>query len=106
VVERLFLDDGRNLGTPAHARNGLVGDDSTVRLLDGGDEGVLVERLQRAWIEDLYGDPLLRGLLCRLERLVHEPAGSDDGHILALAMDPRLADLDRLDLVGNLALDA
>jgi hypothetical protein len=32
---------------------------------------------------------------------VHEPARGDDGDVLALAMDPRLADLDRLDLVGT-----
>ncbi len=37
---------------------------------------------------------------------MHEPARGDDGHVLALAVDPRLADLDRLDLVGDLALDA
>jgi hypothetical protein len=83
-----------------------VGHDCAVRLLHGGDEGVLIERLQRARVEDLHGDPLLRSLVGRFEGLVHQPSGGDYGHVLALAMDPCLADLDRLDLVGDLALDA
>src|SRR5205085_6688211 len=46
-VERLVLEDGRDLGSEAHACDGLVRDDRAIRLLDRGDERLLVERLER-----------------------------------------------------------
>jgi hypothetical protein len=36
---------------------------------------------------------------------VDEPARRDHGHVFALTVDPRLAELDRLDLVRHLALE-
>ena len=103
VVERLFLDDGRDLCAPAHARDGLMGDDGAVRLLHGGDESVLVERLQRPRVEDLAGDPLLSGLLGRLERLVDEAAeqAAEEG-ISVEVFDPRtLQPLDEDALIAS-----
>ena len=105
-VEGLVLDDGRDLGAEAHALDGLVRDDAAVRLLHRLDDRLLVERLQRPRVDDLDRDTLLLRLLGRLERLVDEPAGGDDRHVLALAMHARLAERDRLELVGHLFLDA
>src|SRR5207245_4626440 len=41
-VEGLLLDDGSDLRAEAHARDRLMGDDAAVRLIDGGDEPLLV----------------------------------------------------------------
>ena len=104
VVEGAVLDDGRDLRAEAHADDRLVGDDAAVGLAHGADDRVLVERQERARVDDLDGDALGLGLLRRRERLVDEPAGGDDGHVLALAVHARLADLDALDLVRHLVL--
>ena len=105
-VERLVLDDGRDLGAEAHPRDGLVRDDAAVRLLDGLDDRLLVERLERPWVDDLDRDALLLELIGGVERLVDESAGRDDGDVLALPHHPRLAERDRLELVRHLFLEA
>jgi hypothetical protein len=56
-VERLVLQHRRDLGAEAHPRHRLVRDDGAVRLLHRRDQGLLVERLQRARVDDLHGDP-------------------------------------------------
>src|SRR5262249_4808793 len=84
-VEGLVLDDGGDLRAEAHLHDRLVRDDAAVRLLDRGDDRVLVERLQRSRVDDLDRDALLPGLAGRLQRLVNEPPCRDDGDILALA---------------------
>jgi hypothetical protein len=38
------------------------------------------------------------------ERFVDEPARGDDGHVLAFAMDARLTDRDRLELLRDVLL--
>src|SRR5689334_4478986 len=53
VVERLLLQHGRDLGPEAHPRDGLVRDDRAIRLLDRLDQARLVERLERARVDDL-----------------------------------------------------
>src|SRR3954466_1066927 len=103
-VERLVLEDGRDLGAEAHPRDGLVRDDSTVRLLHRGDERLLVEWLKRPRVDDLDRDPVALRLLRRLQALVDEPPGPDHGPVLALAVDARPPDRDRLDLLRNVAL--
>ena len=55
----------------------LVGDDAAVRLLDRVDERLLVERLERARVDDLDRDAFLLRLGGGRERLVDEPAGRD-----------------------------
>src|SRR5256885_6386258 len=55
----------------------------------------LVERLQRPRVDDLDRDAFALGLLGRLQRLVDEPPRGHDGHVLALAVDARLAERDR-----------
>src|SRR5207302_10004038 len=75
-------------------------------LLDGRDKRFLVERLQRARIDDLDGDSFLLRLLGGREGLVDESSGRDHRHVLAFAVHARLADRDRLDLLRNVALDA
>src|SRR5688500_13598361 len=105
-IEGAVLDHGRDLGAEAHPRHCLVRDDAAVRLLHRRDERVLVERLQRSRIDHLNGDALLFGLLRRRQRLVHEPPGGDDRDVLPLAMDARLAERNRLELVRHLLLQA
>ena len=102
VVESLLLDERGDLGAPAHARHGLVGDDAAVRLLHRGDERLLVERLQRPRVEDLDRDPVLLGLLGR-RRAPRGRGGPVATTVtsLALAMHARLTELDRLDLLGT-----
>ena len=58
-----------------------------------------------SWVDDLHGDAVLLGLLGSLERFVDEPSGRDDGDVSALAVDPCLAERNRLELLGHLALD-
>jgi hypothetical protein len=105
VVEGAVLDHGGELGAVATARDRLVGGDGAGRLLHGLDDRLLVERLQRARIDHLDGDAVLLGVLGRLQRLVHEPADGDHGHVGALAQDARLAERDLLDLLRHLALE-
>ena len=105
VVEGAVLDDRRQLRPEAAARDRLVGGDAAIRLLDRGDDRLLVERLQGARVEHLDGDPELLGLVGRLQRLGHHPADRDHGHVCALAHDPRLAEGNRLELLGNVALE-
>ena len=103
-VERLLLDDGRHLGAEAHPRDGLVRDDEPVRLLDGGDDRLLVEGLERPRVDDLDRDAVLLGLVGGLQRLVHERTGRHDRDIRPLAEGARLAERDRLDRVGHVLL--
>src|ERR671933_180743 len=58
-VERAVLDHRRDLGAETAADNRLVRDDAAVRLLHRVDERALVERLERARVDDLDGHPLL-----------------------------------------------
>src|SRR5919198_1167435 len=104
-VEGLVVEHGRDLGAEAHPRDGLVRDDASVRLLHRGDECLLVERLARARVDALHRDALALGLLGGAHRLVHQPSGGHDGHVVALAVHPRLPELDRLELVRHLLLD-
>src|SRR5712691_2393375 len=104
-VERAVLDHRGDLRAEAHARDRLVCDDAAVRLLHGFNQRLLVERLQRARIDDLDGDALSFRLLRRAHRLVHEAAGRDHGYVLALPVHARLAEGDRLELVGDFFLD-
>jgi hypothetical protein len=83
-----------------------VGDHAAAGLLDRADDRRLVERLQRPGVDDLDGDALLLGFLRGRERLVHEPARRNDRDVFAFAMNARLAERDRLELVGYLLLQA
>src|SRR5256885_16918834 len=65
----------------------------------------LVERLQRPRVDHLDRDALALGLLGRLQRLVDEPPRRHDGHVLALTVDARLAERDRLELLRYVFLD-
>ena len=56
LVEREALHPIGDLGAHAPVGPSLLHDDAAVRLLDGGDEGVFVERAQRAQIDDLDRD--------------------------------------------------
>src|SRR6266516_3776291 len=105
-VERAVLDQGGDLCAEATADDRLVRDDAAVRLLDGRDQRVLVEREQSPRIDDLDRDALLFRLLRRREGLVDEPAGCDHRHVLALTMGSRLSQRNRLELVRNVLLDA
>src|SRR3954454_2154514 len=104
-VERLVLEHRSDLRAEAHPRHRLVRHHGPVRLLHRRDERLLVERLERTWVDDLDRDPVSLRLLRRLETLVHEAAGGDHGHVLALAVDAGASEWDRLDLLGDVALD-
>src|SRR4051812_33996946 len=91
-VERLVLEHRSDLRAEAHPRHRLVCHHGPVRLLHRRDERLLVERLQRARVDDLDRDPFALRLLRRLEALVHEAAGGDHGHVLALAVDARASE--------------
>ena len=69
------------------------------------DDRLLVERLERARVEHLDRDALRLGLLGRLQRLVHEPADGDDRHVAPFAVDARLAERDRLELLRHVLLE-
>ena len=75
-----------------------------VVLRTDSDDRLLVERKERPRVDDLDRDPVLLRLLGGGERVVHEPPGRDDGDVRPLAMDARLAERDRLELVRHLAL--
>ena len=99
------LDHRGELRAEASARDRLVRRDAARRLLDGADDRLLVEREERPRVDDLDRDAVLLRLLRRLQRLVDEAPGRDDRDVRALAVDARLAERDRLELLGHLALD-
>src|SRR5215211_338403 len=110
VVERLLLDERRQVRPDAAVRPALLDDHRTIRLLDRLDDGVEVERPQRARIDHLGLDLVLGserlGGVGGDERLARY---SDDRRVVALAADRRLAEADQpvaVTVVGHLALAA
>src|SRR3954470_8574618 len=103
--ERLAGDERDDVGGPPAARPGLVDDDEPPGALDALEDRVLVERRGRARIDDLALDPLAGQLLGRLLREPDHAAERDDRHVAALAHDARLAERDRVALLGHVALE-
>ena len=100
-----MLNHRGELGAEATTRHRFVRRDAARRLAHRADDRLLVEREKRPWVDDLDRDAVLLRLLRRLQRLVDEPPRRDDRHVGALAMDARLPERDRLELVRHLALD-
>ena len=84
---------------------GVASHDDLARLLDGFDDFLVVERDERACVNDFYADAVL-GLeqLRRLERAVERGADGEDGEILAFALDVRLAERDLVAFSRDAAL--
>src|SRR5215813_5576254 len=58
-IAKRFLDNGGTpFGPDTAALDSLVNDHQAVGLLDRVDDGLLIERIQRPWIDDLKSDSL------------------------------------------------
>ena len=106
VLERLLGDRRGDLGAEAAGVRVLVEDDHLRRLLDRLEHRLAVPRDDRAQVDDLRRDAVLLGdLVRRLVGRVDHRAPRDDGDVVALAVDARLPERDRVALVRHLALD-
>ena len=103
ILEGLLGDRRRDLGAEPAGERVLVQDDHLRRLSHRGEHGLPVPRQDRAQVDDLdrHVVALAGGLLGRVD---HRAPG-DDRDVVALPVDARLADRDRVALVGHLALD-
>src|SRR5881396_2197784 len=91
--EGLLVDARGDLARQATGARVLVYDEHLVGLLHRPHDRGVIHRQQRPEVEDFDRETVvLRQLVGRLERLPHRGPVSDDGQILPLAGDPRLAD--------------
>src|ERR1051325_10955859 len=87
AAERLLADARGDLGTRAVAHPVAVGDDAAAGLLHGGDHRRVVERRQRADVDDLHAHAAAREDVGGLHGLDVHPRGGDDGDVAAFAED-------------------
>ncbi len=92
MVEGLLHHDRGELGAHAEGRPALLDRDQAVGLLDRGDDGLDVERADRAQVDHLGRDAVLGERVGRLERPLDHQAEGDDGDVGALAQHLRPAD--------------
>src|SRR3954471_13085198 len=90
VLEGALADQRRDLGPDAARTCGLVQDDDLARLTDGAEDRLLVERAQRAQVDDL--DRSAVDVLGRLERERHHRAIRDNAEVSSASRHVRLAD--------------
>src|SRR4029077_14112772 len=84
IVEGLIRRDRNNLGAPAAEPRILLDGKEPVGLRDGAEDGLSVERHERAHIDNLAVDALFHlELLGSLESARHHQCQSTDGGILA-----------------------
>ena len=94
---------GSQLRTPTAGIGVLVDDHQLTGFLDRLQHRIVIERDQRAWIDDLAADALLLQDLSRLHGLIPHQHIGHDGHILALAADRRLTKGNRVVLIRHFA---
>src|SRR5215813_2204802 len=92
VVERVLGDLGGDLGSHARESGARLHHHRAVSLAHRADDRVLVHRLQRARVDDLDRDAVLRELFRRLHGAVHHAHVRDDGDVGALAAHDGLAE--------------
>src|SRR6266568_3769951 len=91
--EGLLVDARGDLARQATGACVLVYDEHLVGLLHRPHDRGVIHRQQRPEVEDFYRETVVfRQLVGRLERLPHRGPVGDDGQVLPLAGDPRLAD--------------
>src|SRR4030095_10381705 len=84
IVEGLLGDDGRELGPHAGEAGPRLHHHGAMGLAYRLEARPRVQRLQRAWSDDLDRDAVLGQLLGRLQRAVHHAHVGDDGDVGAL----------------------
>src|SRR5574341_1811701 len=106
MVEDLLGDPGCHLGAKGARLRRLFHDHDPVRFLDRGKDRLFVEGCQASRIHHLCRNSVLALPVRRLQGLVNHPAGSDDCHIRATALDICLAERNEAlflrDLSGHL----
>ena len=100
MEEAALLHGGAQLGAEPGGQRRFVHDEASTGLLDRGDDGVDIERDERAQVDDLGIDALLIG---RGLRDVHERAVREHREVGALPVDAGLAELDRVVAVRHVA---
>src|SRR5918997_659725 len=106
-VEGPLLDDRRDLARDPEPPPLLLHRDRAVRLLDGLDQRVLVERPDRTQVYNLGGDAvLLFEGVGGAQAQVHLASVGDQGNVRPFAGDPRLAELNGVVAVLYLTLRA
>ena len=95
---------GSKLRAEACALAALLGDDEVESLLQRLENGLPVQGNERAGSMTSISMPSAGELGCGCEGLVHHPADSDDGAVVAAAVDAGLAEGDRVVPFGHLAL--
>ena len=106
MVERFALDHVHHLRADATLGPPFLDDDGAVGLRDRSGDRRLVERPQRAQVDDLRRDAFLLGeLLGGLERDGHGLGVADQSYVLAGPLDVGLADRHDVLALGHLPLD-
>src|SRR5205085_12192395 len=95
-VDGVLHDARRDLGTDTILLPAFLHRHRSSGLLDGRDDGVGIERTQRAQINQFGLDALLGELLGRPQRIGHAVRPRDDGDVTARAHHARLADRDHV----------
>src|SRR5829696_4118148 len=92
IVEGPILDDRRHLARHPEPPPLLLDRHGPVRLLNGLDDGVFVERPQRSQVHDLRLEAVLCERVCGPQAQVDLPAVGYQGNVGAFAGDARLAE--------------
>lgn len=94
VVERLLLDDRGDVGGNAATAHRFLHDDGAVGLGHRFEDRFLVERHQRARVDNLGLDAGLSEFVRRLQRARDHVRPGDEGDVLARPLDVGLAEFD------------
>jgi hypothetical protein len=87
-----FVDDSGDFSADAALGEAVLDSDEPAGLDDAADDGVAVQRLDGAQVDDFAGNALLRQLLRSLQRVLHAARVPHDRHVLPLPHHLRLPD--------------
>src|SRR5262245_26202686 len=106
IVERLFIDNGRDLAGDAAGLGVLVQDDDLVGLLHRLCDGFAVEWRKRTQVYHFEIDAFFSERLRRFQRYVQHGGVGNHADVAALTSHSRLAQRHDVVIVGNFFLDA
>ena len=102
VVEGVLAGEGHDLGGDAEAGEAGLDAQHVAGLLDRLDDGLDVERLDAAQVDDFGFDAVFALQLLRGdERLADAAREGDDGEVLAWALDLGFAELEGVNAIGG-----
>ena len=100
LAEALGLQRGDDFCSGTGELDRVVHDYGTAGAANRVDDGVDVQRYERAQVDDLGADAVLGQRLCRCQAFEHAAAVTDEGDVRAGTLDVGLAERDRESRIG------